>query len=424
MPAMSDHDALLNAILERPDDDVPRLVYADFVQEAGEDERAGFIRDQIELAKTPGWEPFAARWRRRDLAEQAGERWRSTLPWHDSWSPQQPFRRGLGYAVKTDAVRHLLEYGDDLFASAPIGELHLPGGGSMEEYRNFASMPWLPLVRSVKFWDLTSPNFPVLALAASPLSTGLREIHFKKASGPGMSFLVEELFQSPIGRQLKELTFRVGDGAQLDLVEAFESGGETHLERLAFENMGFDFAAAERLGRSPVLATLNSLAFGEMNFTDPILAAILSGRLRKVQRLTLRDIGFRSNDSDALVPLANRVRFPNLRQLDFSKSYGLREQLPALIRKLKIGLRSLSIGSIRLGEGTVRDIVDSAFWPYLVELDLSHDELDDGAARHLISANPPRELVTLDLRGNGQIGKKNLVQLRDRYGTSLLTDGL
>lgn len=281
-------------------------------------------------------------------------------------------------------------------------------------------MPWLLRVRSVKFWDLTSPNFPILALAASQLANGLREIHFKKASGPGISFLVEELFQSPIGRQLKELTFRVGDGAQLDLVEALESGGETNLERMAFENMGFDIAAAERLGRSPALATLNSLTFGEMNFTDPILAAILSGRLRKVQRLALRDIGFRSNDPDALVPLANRVRFPNLRQLDFSKSYGLREQLPALIRKLKVGLRSLSIGSIRLGEGTVRDIVDSAFWPYLVELDLSHDELDDGAARQLLSANPPKELVTLDLRGNDGISKSKIADLKRYYGEAVL----
>ncbi|MBL8866504.1 MAG: TIGR02996 domain-containing protein, partial [Planctomycetia bacterium] len=50
---MSDHDALLLAILDNPDDDAPRLVFADYVQESGDEDRAAFIRDQIELAKTP-----------------------------------------------------------------------------------------------------------------------------------------------------------------------------------------------------------------------------------------------------------------------------------------------------------------------------------------------------------------------------------
>ncbi len=419
MPVMSDHDALLLAILENPDDDAPRLVFADYVQESGDDDRAAFIRDQIELAKTPDWEPFAARWRRRAIEEQAGDRWRSTLPWHDSWSPRHPFRRGLGYAIKTDAVRHLLEHGDALFASAPIGELHLPGG-SMQEYEEFARRPWLSRVRSVRFWSLASPNFPVLALSASPLATGLRSMVFEKASGPGMSFLIESLFQSPIGRKLKELSFRVGDGSQLDLVEALEAGGETNLERLTFDNMGFDAPAADRLGTSPVLATLSSLEFANMYFADAQLLSILNGRLRRIERLVLRDVGFRSNDPDALVPLANRVRFPRIRQLDFTKSYGFREQIPSLVRKLKVGLRSLRLAGIRLGEGTVGAIVDSTFWPFLVELDLSHNDLDDGAARALLAAIPPKELVTLDLRGNDAISSGRKTELRRQYGEAIL----
>lgn len=48
-------DALLRAVIECPADDLPRLVYADAVEEAGEVERAEFIRVQCELAK---WEMF------------------------------------------------------------------------------------------------------------------------------------------------------------------------------------------------------------------------------------------------------------------------------------------------------------------------------------------------------------------------------
>jgi uncharacterized protein (TIGR02996 family) len=419
MPTMSDHDALLLAVLDSPDEDAPRLVFADFLQEAGEDDRAAFIRDQIELAKTPEWEPFAVRWRRRPIEEQAGDRWRPTLPWADYWNPSRPFRRGLGYAVKVGQIWQLLEAGERLFASAPIGELHLPGG-SMQEFQDLVRQPWLPLVQSIRFWGLSSPNFPVLALGASPLATGLRSIYFEKASSPGMSFLVEGLFQSPLGRQLRELTFRVGDGAQIDLVEAFESGGETFLDRLTFDNMGFEAEAAERLGRSPALATLRSLEFASMYFADAHLDALLGARLRKTERLAFRDVGFRSNNPDALLPLANRVRFPQLRQLDFTKSHGFREQIPSLVRKLKVGLRSLRLGSIRLGEGTVGAVVDSAFWPFLVELDLSHNDLDDGAARALLAAIPPKELVTLDLRGNDAISPTKRADLQRRYGEAIL----
>lgn len=48
-----DHDALLQAILEHPEDDALRLVYADFLEEFGDDNdrfRAAFIRVQLEIA--------------------------------------------------------------------------------------------------------------------------------------------------------------------------------------------------------------------------------------------------------------------------------------------------------------------------------------------------------------------------------------
>ena len=45
-----DHEALfLQAVLENPDDDTPRLIYADWLEERG-DPRGEFIRVQCELA--------------------------------------------------------------------------------------------------------------------------------------------------------------------------------------------------------------------------------------------------------------------------------------------------------------------------------------------------------------------------------------
>jgi uncharacterized protein (TIGR02996 family) len=48
---MSDRDALLRAICENPDDDAPRLIYADWLDEHGDPLQAEFIRVQVELAR-------------------------------------------------------------------------------------------------------------------------------------------------------------------------------------------------------------------------------------------------------------------------------------------------------------------------------------------------------------------------------------
>lgn len=50
---MSDWLAFLAAIIERPDDDLPRLIAADWLDENGQPDRAEFIRLQCELARRP-----------------------------------------------------------------------------------------------------------------------------------------------------------------------------------------------------------------------------------------------------------------------------------------------------------------------------------------------------------------------------------
>jgi uncharacterized protein (TIGR02996 family) len=55
---MTDRDSLLAAVLAAPDEDTPRLVYADACDETGDHDRAEFVRVQVELARieaTPNW---------------------------------------------------------------------------------------------------------------------------------------------------------------------------------------------------------------------------------------------------------------------------------------------------------------------------------------------------------------------------------
>src|SRR5262249_53512138 len=53
---MSDEKALLAAIWANPHEDAARLVYADWLQENGQPERAEFIRVQCELAQFDEWD--------------------------------------------------------------------------------------------------------------------------------------------------------------------------------------------------------------------------------------------------------------------------------------------------------------------------------------------------------------------------------
>ena len=61
---MNHDDAFLQAILDAPDDDTPRLVYADWLEEHGQPDRAEFIRSRgLPALDTPcsrAWKPGTA----------------------------------------------------------------------------------------------------------------------------------------------------------------------------------------------------------------------------------------------------------------------------------------------------------------------------------------------------------------------------
>lgn len=63
-------DAFLDAIFDHPDDDTPRLVYADWLQEHGQENYAQFIRLQCAAAREKLWSDEANR-----LWEEIGRAW-------------------------------------------------------------------------------------------------------------------------------------------------------------------------------------------------------------------------------------------------------------------------------------------------------------------------------------------------------------
>ncbi len=101
---MNDHDSLLAAILAHPDEDTPRLMFADWLQENGQSARAEFIRAQVRgvpddwIYNQPSQHPLTP--------HQQGHR--SAFPgWRLlGWNPadrdvryQRPYEQGLSHSV-------------------------------------------------------------------------------------------------------------------------------------------------------------------------------------------------------------------------------------------------------------------------------------------------------------------------------------
>jgi uncharacterized protein (TIGR02996 family) len=135
---MSDGDALISAILAHPDEDVPRLVYADWLDESGDEfdrARAEFIRVQIALAgispvEFVPWNKrlIELRAREKALLTVNGMRWLEPL--RDRGGPLEStdthaqFRRGFVEVVWMPAPWFIFR-AEALFASAPARELRV-----------------------------------------------------------------------------------------------------------------------------------------------------------------------------------------------------------------------------------------------------------------------------------------------------------
>ena len=125
---MSDEAALLAAILAHPDEDTPRLMYADWLQENGQPERAEFIRIQCASDADE-----AAEERAFELEERNKTKWLAGLP--QFAEARWEFRRGFP------------EY------------LDVPGELMLERYEAFARVPWLRFLTLSHLHNSTVRNF-------------------------------------------------------------------------------------------------------------------------------------------------------------------------------------------------------------------------------------------------------------------------
>jgi uncharacterized protein (TIGR02996 family) len=124
---MTQHDALLAAVCAAPDDDLPRLVYADWCDENGDADRAEFIRTQIEIANGAKGQKLAKLQKREaELLGLYSDAWTVMLKkfTDDFFADPLRFRRGFVEDISINDEL-LEEHGDELFELAPIRTLRM-----------------------------------------------------------------------------------------------------------------------------------------------------------------------------------------------------------------------------------------------------------------------------------------------------------
>jgi uncharacterized protein (TIGR02996 family) len=217
---MSCEDAFFEAIRDDPPDDTPRLVYADWLEENGDPERAEFIRLQCELARMDPDDPG------RPALEQ---RERALLAAHEAeWlGPLHP---------------HLLEWS---FERGFVGRLRFGSVGGLAASEGLLGRS--PGAR-VACW---APRQEVAYLARSPALARVGTLTLETPTDPGLAGHLEEVIRSPHALGLRGLA----------------------LTGRAIHN-----AFAELLADTPTLASLRSLRLGGTAVSTKGLTRLLLGR--------------------------------------------------------------------------------------------------------------------------------------------------
>jgi uncharacterized protein (TIGR02996 family) len=131
---------LLRVICEQPWEDTPRLMYADWLQENGQPERAEFIRLQIEIAALPRnkrwdapqrkradelertWDP-TARQIEMKIAKKPKKAWSADLPTGDGLEWDTWYERGFRHSVTFSSMKAVRAHADAVTAAAPVNDV-------------------------------------------------------------------------------------------------------------------------------------------------------------------------------------------------------------------------------------------------------------------------------------------------------------
>lgn len=258
MNALPDEQvALLRAIVANIDDDAPRLVYADWLEEHDDAEQAGFIRDAVRLAgmtkRQKGRKAIAGRL--TELTKARGGWWAAAVV--DGGYRVERYSRGFPDRVSFTTPEELFAAADTLFERLPVRgiEIESSGGAYDDVLSRYDDAPWLSRLADLRLYHHDS-------IAAEDW---------------------EEFFRSP------------------------RLSGLTHL---TLGNCGIYEEETQHLAASPVLANLISLDLGYNSIgVDGAQALLDSPHLTRLKTLCLEHNFFGEDEDEDAVLEALEARF-------------------------------------------------------------------------------------------------------------------
>jgi uncharacterized protein (TIGR02996 family) len=387
---MSSGDAFLHAILAAPDDDAPRFIYADWLDEHGEPGRAELIRVQCELARLDASDP--RRWELEDresaLLAARGAEWAGPVrELVGGWR----FRRGFVEEISLPAAG-FLRHGETLFRLAPLRRARL---------RDVRELPallgdlgrlqaFVALLSRLEGIDLSGepllmiPNVGLELLAVPPLRLTSLNLECTGVGGGA----VETLANSPLAETLTDLNLgRNPLGA--DGVHALAAS--RHLKRLT---------------------SLSLSAVGRAN--ESIVPALVGSPL--LPRLTALRLGHCRLGPDVVQRLAASPAAAGLEELDLCFNPLGAEGVRALAASPHLTrLTALNLSRTHRGDDGAKVLAESALLGRLTALDLSLNRVGDAGGRALAAYARPARMTRLDLIYN-RLTPAAMRALCDRYG--------
>ncbi len=409
-------DAFLADILEHPEDDTPRLVFADWLEDNGEADRAEFIRVQIEAARLGRYEP------RREALEQRIkallDRYRKTwLQEVTAWArPGAWFERGFVGKVECPAGQ-LLKSAAELFRRAPVQAIVLKDA-SADQVVALAAAPFLARLTDISLTHISIQ--PVAALLASPHLGRLLGFSLTSYSPLGPD-LGRSLALSAALTRLARLSLPRADIGPEGARFLASSPNVEHLATLDLSINSLGNEGTTELFTAPRLGRLKEL-YLSFNSIGPagVRALATSPALAELTRL---DLSANPLGPEGAQALAQSQHLDRLRWLNLGGGAQLRDagaaalaRSPSLANLSHLGLQSSTIGP----EG-VRALADSPHLSRLASLDLARNPIKDEGARALLESPHLASLARLNLF-QCDLGKEARQALRQRFGEGLTVE--
>ena len=413
--------ALLCSVLADPDDDVPRLVYADWLTDRG-DARGDFIRDQCRLARLDEADPaFSALHARTERALRRHQRaWIEPLwagfPADRSRYPAQ-FAFVRGFAEEVHASMVCVPDLQRLATIAPIHTVRIAHDGGGPDLG--------PLLRAVQRAGARALDFAggTPAALARPFPADL-DIGPIEGLGLAMGGLppaaVANLARMLAGARLKSLALPFAGLRDGDIARLVGSGALDGVERLVLDNNNLgalglrriEAAAGETAASLYLAGTPLSAGYGRwMGGWRPLRALAISPPDRDLDTQISADvlapvrhleIGGRPAGDLRAVP------FHSLTRLRLGLGRMQRDTIAALASDLLPGLVELSCGGGLVGDGDLEVLLEAADPGRLCALDLSRCRLTDRGVAALAAWPGLRHCTRLDLSNNEHIGTEGL----------------